>query len=181
MAETCPDCEKAARKFAEETGWLNSAVYGYPAIHRLADAIHQLHLLGLSQGDARTLAAAIAAVREICETQAEIADHPDSGYLGKRGTADLLLDIPRMFQEGLQKQPASDALDAAKLEFGERVRESCEKKALFLAKFYFAQQEGKPAEDVQAEILSADSLRSVAKSIRALDLKALSTSGEGEK
>ena len=130
MAETCADCEKAARDFYvdyyECSPTVLSTLSAVKSLQEMASFSHQAHLRGLSQGDARTLAAATAFLRQRALAAEQIVK--DVRYSDKtREDADADYHLLSGMASALESlQPACDALDAAKLAFGERVREACD-------------------------------------------------------
>ena len=112
MAETCADCEKAAHEWC--------AVLDSPQEKLLTADLHKAHLRGLSQGDARTLAAAIALFgRHNHHIDCALLDDSYPGVQCNCG-------LQRLIDKLAHLQPASAALDAAKLAFGKRVQEAYE-------------------------------------------------------
>ena len=125
MAETCADCEKAARDFYvdyyECSPTVLSTLSAVKSLQEMASFSHQAHLRGLSQGDARTLAAATAFLRQRALAAEQIVK--DVRYSDKtREDADADYHLLSGMASALESlQPACDALDAAKLAFGGRV------------------------------------------------------------
>ena len=136
------------------------------------------HLRGLLQGDARTMAALAYELEQIIFL---LGENPPAPYVYARNRA----------VNALKKQPASDALDAAKLAFGELVREECaklqEKELLPQPRPTIEELEkilSEPAPEDVVEISPTGELTIHSQSadkIRALDLKALLSTVKEEK
>ena len=195
MAETCADCEKAARDFYvdyyECSPTVLSTLSAVKSLQEMASFSHQAHLRGLSQGDARTLAAATAFLRQRALAAEQIVK--DVRYSDKtREDADADYHLLSGMASALESlQPACDALDAAKLAFGELVREECaklqEKELLPQPRPTIEELEkilSEPAPEDVVEISPTGELTIHSQSadkIRALDLKALLSTVKEEK